>query len=94
MLAKNTHYQDVNIEGLNPPFFMRLPTMQDRNPLNNKKRFGVMILKLNIYRAEHYLISFNLSDKQSIIVDLNLTNIAFWPILFILQSSLIYFKIL
>ena len=37
MLAKNTHYQDVNIEGLNPPFFMRLPTMQDRNPLNNKK---------------------------------------------------------
>ena len=53
-----------------------------------------MILKLNIYRAEHYLISFNLSDKQSIIVDLNLTNIAFWPILFILQCSLIYFKIL
>ena len=53
-----------------------------------------MILKLNIHRAEHYLISFNLSDKQSIIVDLNLTNIAFWPIFFILQSSLIYFKIL
>lgn len=37
VLAKNTHYQDVNIEGLNPPFFMRLPTMQDRNPLKNKK---------------------------------------------------------